>query len=115
MSWGEEFGIDGGDDRADLREREVEQGPFHDRAGEDGERLALPDAARQEAVGQVLDALGGLRPADVVPVVAVLHEIGGALAIPRDGVLPEPCDRPVPVPWPGIYPQQCRNGESRAE
>ena len=109
--------VDGGDDRADLREREVEQGPFHDRAGEDGERLALPDAAREEAVGQVLDALGGLGPADVVPVVAVLDEIGGALAIPRDSVLPEPCDRPFLSAMRGnLLPvRRCRNGESRAE
>ena len=86
MSFGELFGVDRRADRADLRQREVEQRPLERRAGEDRERLALPDAAREQAVGEVLDALGRLGPGDLVPVVAVLDEVGGAVAMPRDGV-----------------------------
>ena len=65
-------------DRADERKREVEQRPFHRRPREQCERLATADATGEEAVGEVLDPLGRLGPGDLVPVVVVLDEVGGA-------------------------------------
>ena len=107
--------VDGRHDGSDLRQREVEQRPLERRAGEDRERLALPDAPREQAVGQVLDALGRLGPADLVPVIAVLDEIRGAVAVARDRVLPESCDRSLRSHGVESTRRTCRNGESRAE
>ena len=76
-SFGELFGVDGHDDRADVGEREVEQRPLERRPREDRERVALADAAREQPVGESLDALGGLGPGHVVPVVVVLDEVRG--------------------------------------
>ena len=86
--------------RVDGRRRRRRSGRARSRTAttraSSGRRSRTPrpsDPAREQAVGHVLDALRGLRPADLVPVVAVLDEVGGAVAVPRDGVLPEPCDR----------------------
>ena len=88
-------GVDRRSDRADLREREVEQRPLERRPGERRERVALADAAGQQAVREVLDPLGRLGPGDLVPVVAVLDEVGRARPIPGDGVAPETGDRAI--------------------
>ena len=61
---------------------------------EDRERVALAHAEREQAVRVALDALGRLGPRDLVPVVAVLDEVGRRPAAPaRDRVAPEPRDR----------------------
>ncbi len=87
--------VDSCADGPHLRKREVEERPFESRAGERCESVALADASRQEAVCEVLDAFGGLVPAHVVPVIAVLHEICCAGSLLRDSFAPEARDRAV--------------------
>ena len=54
-------GVDGSADRTHVGESEVEERPLERRAGEDAERVALADAAREQTVGVLLDSLGRLR------------------------------------------------------
>ena len=103
MSCGELFGVHRRSDGADLGEGEVEQRPLERRPRERRERLALAHAAGEQAVGQVLDPLRRLGPCDLVPVVAVLDEVGRARPLPGDGVAPEPCDRAIGAHVAAIY------------
>ena len=87
--------IDGRSDGADLRQSEVEEGPFQRRARERRKGFALLNTPGEEPVREVVDALGGLGPGHLVPVVAVLNEIRGAHAIVCDSIPPEARNRPV--------------------
>jgi len=100
---------------SDVCQREVEQRPFERRPGQGGEGVALFDTPCKESVREVLDPFGGLRPADVVPVVAVLDEVRGTLAIVRDGVAPETGDRAVALHGSQSTRNACRNGRIGAE
>ena len=103
-------------DGTDLGECEVEQCPFEGRSGERRESLALLDAARQEAVREVLDPLCGLGPGDLVPAVAVLDEVGRPSRSPGDGVAPETGDGAVGGHRLAIYSHlACRNRETGAD
>jgi hypothetical protein len=59
--------VDRGADRADVREREVEERPLEARLAEDPERVALADAERQQAVRELLHGRRSLGPGDRLP------------------------------------------------
>ena len=85
--------VDRGADGADVGEREVEERPLEARLPEDPEGVALPDAERQEPVGELLDGGRGLGPGDRLPALAALDEVRRAAPPRRDRVLPEPRNR----------------------
>src|SRR5262249_55711725 len=85
--------VDRGADRADEREREVEQRPLERRAAEDAEHLALAHAEREEAVRELLDGPVGLCPGDLAPVALDLLQVGGPRAAFPRRVLPQPRNR----------------------
>ena len=84
--------VDRGADRADVREREVEERPLERVRRQDPEDVALPDPAGEQAVREELDALGRLGPGDLAP--AVRQRRGRRAPVLRaDGVPPEARDR----------------------
>ena len=73
-------GVDGDTNGADLREREVDEGPVEAVPREQREVVALPHSARQEPVRVGAHALVRLRPRDLGPSVVRLDEVRRALA-----------------------------------
>ena len=67
--------VDRDADRADVREREVHERPVEVVLREDPERVALADAACEQAVRVGPDALVRFRPRDFPPAVARLGEV----------------------------------------
>ena len=95
--------VDRGADGADVREREVEEGPLERRAREDREGVALADAAGEQSVRQQLDAVGRVRPRDLLPAVGPLDEVRGA-RVAGHGVAPEAGDGAITGHPDGMYP-----------
>ena len=85
--------VDRSRDRADVREREVEERPFEAVASEDAERVALLDPDREQPVRELLHDPVGLVPRDLPPAVLILDEVRGVLAVLGDCLVPERPDR----------------------
>ena len=83
-------------DGADRAESKVEERPLDARRAEQSEGVALADAEGKKPVRVCLDPFRRLGPRDGLPVAVPLVEVGGRVALGRDGVAPEPCDRPLP-------------------
>src|SRR5262245_12565541 len=80
-------------DRADPREREVDERPFQAVAREQRDVVALAYAAREEPVRILDHALVRLFPGDLLPPVGGLDQVRGVRAPCRDCIDPELRDR----------------------
>ena len=86
--------IDGRADRADEREREVEERPLEGRLPDDRERVAFRDAEREQYVGELVHGSRRLAPRDFSPPPGLdLREIRGIVASGRSRVAPKAHDR----------------------
>ena len=81
---------------ADQREREVEEAPLDPRPAENPERVALADAEREQAVGQLVHPSGRLCERHGHPLAVALREVERIGTAGGHGVPPEPHDRALP-------------------
>jgi hypothetical protein len=78
-------------DRADRRERPIEEHPLERGAAEDPDGVALSDSGRQQAVRDLVHRARRLGPPDLVPFAVTLDEVRRAVA--RSGATPQLGDR----------------------
>ena len=90
--------VDRGADRADSRQRVVEERPVERRLRQDSERVPFAHAERQQSVRELVDRLAGLCPGDLDPALRTLAEVSGLRAPGRHGAAPELPDRPLHAP-----------------
>src|SRR5581483_1222583 len=77
------------DDGADRHDRPVEEDPLEARPRDDGDGVALADAAGEEPLREVVDPLSGLAPGDLPPAVRAFLEVRRRRPALRHRPLPE--------------------------
>ena len=86
-------GVHGNADRADLREREVDERPVEAVSREEGDVVAFPHPPGEEPVRVRPHAVVGVRPRNLIPAALVrLREVGRPLPVRRDCIAPQPRD-----------------------
>ena len=80
--------IDRSADCPDQPQREIKEHPLEAGRSEDRECVPFPHPESEQAVGNLVDRLGRLRPGHRAPVLALLDEVGRPGEVPGDGVLP---------------------------